>query len=80
MSFLSLSMSFTDGLLLILGFYGQLQTFCPPYYADTQKNIQDSVFCNTVSPVDHSALTSAGQGGLGIFHGSFSDHSGIKGK
>uniref|UniRef100_H0Z4D5 GLIS family zinc finger 3 n=1 Tax=Taeniopygia guttata TaxID=59729 RepID=H0Z4D5_TAEGU len=72
------SPSFQPNALHIQGFYGQLQTFCPPYYADTQKNIQDSVFCNTVSPVDHSALTSAGQGGLGIFHGSFSDHSGIK--
>ncbi|NWH36375.1 GLIS3 protein, partial [Chloropsis hardwickii] len=72
------SPSFQPNALHIQGFYGQLQTFCPPHYADTQKNIQDSVSCNMVPPVDCSALTSAGQGGLGIFHRSFSDHSGFK--
>ncbi|XP_064261182.1 zinc finger protein GLIS3 isoform X2 [Passer domesticus] len=72
------SPSFQPNAFHIQGFYGQLQTFCPPHYADTQKSIQDSVSCNMAPPVDCSALTSAGQGGLGIFHGSFSDHSGIK--
>ncbi|XP_037979305.1 zinc finger protein GLIS3 isoform X2 [Motacilla alba alba] len=72
------SPSFQPNALHIQGFYGQLQTFCPPHYADAQKNIQDSVSCNMAPPVDCSALTSAVQGGLGIFHGSFSDHSGIK--
>ncbi|NWY96782.1 GLIS3 protein, partial [Loxia curvirostra] len=72
------SPSFQPNALHTQGFYGQLQTFCPPHYADTQKNIQGSVSCNMAPPVDCSALTSAGQGGLGIFHGSFSDHSGIK--
>lgn len=80
LTFVSLSRSFTDVLLLILGFYGQLQTFCPPHYADTQKNIQHSVSCDTVPPVDCSAITSVGQAGLGTFRQSFSDHSGIKGK
>ncbi|NXO72627.1 GLIS3 protein, partial [Phainopepla nitens] len=69
--------SFQPNALHIQGFYGQLQTFCPPHYSDTQ-NIQDSVSCNMVPPVDCSAFTSAGQAGLGIFHRSFSDHSGIK--
>ncbi|NXC84566.1 GLIS3 protein, partial [Cercotrichas coryphoeus] len=69
---------FQPNALHIQGFYGQLQTFCPPYYADTQKNIQDSVSCDMVPPDGCSALTSAGQAGLGIFHRSFSDHSGIK--
>ncbi|NXN79338.1 GLIS3 protein, partial [Bombycilla garrulus] len=69
--------SFQPNALHIQGFYGQLQTFCPLHYSDTQ-NIQDSVSCNG-SPVDCSAFTSPGQAGLGIFHQSFSDHSGIKG-
>ncbi|XP_014735511.1 PREDICTED: zinc finger protein GLIS3 isoform X2 [Sturnus vulgaris] len=72
------SPSFQPNALHIQGFCGQLQTFCPPHYADTQKNIQDTVSCDMAPPVDCSALTSAGQAGLGIFHRSFSDHSGIK--
>ncbi|NWY46186.1 GLIS3 protein, partial [Sylvia atricapilla] len=72
------SPSLQPNTLHIQGFYGQLQTFCPPHYADTQKDIQDSVSCSMVPSVDCSALTSAGQAGLGIFHRSFSDHSGIK--
>ncbi|XP_068857756.1 zinc finger protein GLIS3 isoform X3 [Aphelocoma coerulescens] len=73
------SPSFQPNALHIQGFYGQLQTFCPPHYADTQKNIQDSVSCSMVPPVeDCLAPTSVGQAGLGIFHQSFSGHSGIK--
>ncbi|NWV79882.1 GLIS3 protein, partial [Dasyornis broadbenti] len=73
------SPSFQANALHIQGFYGQLQTFCPPHFADTQKNIQDSVSCNMVPPAeDCLAPTSAGHAGLGIFHRSFSGHSGIK--
>ncbi|NWW07584.1 GLIS3 protein, partial [Oreocharis arfaki] len=73
------SPSFQPNALHIQGFYGQLQTFCPPHYADTQKNLQDSVSCSMVPPVeDCLAPTSVGQAGLGIFHRSFSGHSGIK--
>ncbi|XP_063278270.1 zinc finger protein GLIS3 isoform X2 [Prinia subflava] len=72
------SPSLQPSALHIQGFYGQLQTFCPPHYADTQKNIQDSVSCSMVPSLDCSALSSAGQAGLGIFHRGFSDHSGIK--
>ncbi|NXP36030.1 GLIS3 protein, partial [Leiothrix lutea] len=72
------SPSLQPNALHIQGFYGQLQTFCPPHYADTQKSLQDSVSCSMVPSVDCSALTSAGQAGLGIFHRGFSDHSGIK--
>ncbi|NXE38508.1 GLIS3 protein, partial [Ptilorrhoa leucosticta] len=73
------SPSFQPNALHIQGFYGQLQTSCPPHYADTQKNIQDSVSCNMVPPVeDCLAPTSVGQAGFGIFHRSFSGHSGIK--
>ncbi|XP_017663786.1 PREDICTED: zinc finger protein GLIS3 isoform X2 [Lepidothrix coronata] len=64
--------------LQIQGFYGQLQTFCPPHHADAQKNVQHSVSCNMVPPFeDCLAPTSAGQAGLGLFHRTFSGHSGI---
>ncbi|NXV24339.1 GLIS3 protein, partial [Cepphus grylle] len=67
--------SFQPNSLHIQGFYGQLQTFCPPHYADTQKNIQS---CNMVPPFEDCLVpTSAGQAGLGIFHRTFSAHSGI---
>ncbi|NWV28396.1 GLIS3 protein, partial [Origma solitaria] len=73
------SPSFQPNAFHIQGFYGQLQTFCPPHFADTQKNVQDSVSCNMVPPAeDCLAPTSASQAGLGIFHRSFSGHSGIK--
>ncbi|NXC28861.1 GLIS3 protein, partial [Campylorhamphus procurvoides] len=72
------SPSFQPNTLHIQGFYGQLQTFCPPHYADIQKNIQHGVSCNVVPPLeDCLAPTSAGQPGLGIFHQAFSGHSGI---
>ncbi|NXK87448.1 GLIS3 protein, partial [Formicarius rufipectus] len=72
------SPSFQPNTLHIQGFYGQLQTFCPPHYVDTQKNVQHRASCNVVPPFeDHLAPTSAGQAGLGIFHGTFSGHSGI---
>lgn len=80
--FVSLSGSFTDHcLLLVAGFYGQLQTFCPPHYADSQKNVQHGVSCNTVPSFEDCLVpTSAGQASLGIFHRTFSAHSGITGK
>ncbi|XP_030323263.1 zinc finger protein GLIS3 isoform X2 [Calypte anna] len=60
------------------GFYGQLQTFYPPHYADTQKNVPHDVSCNTVPPFEDCLVpTSVGQAGLGIFHRTFSAHSGI---
>ncbi|XP_052633531.1 zinc finger protein GLIS3 [Harpia harpyja] len=70
--------SFQPNSLHIQGFYGQLQTFCPPHYADTQKNVQHGVSCNVVPPFEDCLVpTSAGQAGLGIFHRTFSAHSGI---
>ncbi|KAJ7415135.1 zinc finger protein GLIS3-like [Pitangus sulphuratus] len=61
-------------------FYGQLQTSYPPNHADTQKNVQNGVSCNMVPPFeDCLSPTSAGQAGLGIFHRTFSGHSGITG-
>ncbi|NWW42713.1 GLIS3 protein, partial [Pedionomus torquatus] len=70
--------SFQPNSLHIQGFYGQLQTFCPPHYTDTQKNVQHGVSCNMVPPFEDCLVpTSAGQPGLGIFHRTFSTHSGI---
>ncbi|KAM6035637.1 zinc finger protein GLIS3 isoform 2-T2 [Theristicus caerulescens] len=70
--------SFQPNSLHIQGFYGQLQTFCPPHYADTQKNVQHGVSCNMVPPFEDCLVpTSAGQAGFGIFHRTFSAHSGI---
>ncbi|KAM6229769.1 zinc finger protein GLIS3 isoform 2-T2 [Porphyrio hochstetteri] len=70
--------SFQPNSLHIQGFYGQLQTLCPPHYADTQKNVQHAVSCNMVPPFEDCLVpASAGQAGLGIFHQTFSAHSGI---
>lgn len=79
---LSLSRYFTDHFLFILlGFYGQLQTFCPPHYPDSQKNIQHNVSCSMVPPFEDCLFpASVGQAGLGVFHRTFSPHSGITGK
>nr|XP_021149755.1 zinc finger protein GLIS3 isoform X2 [Columba livia] len=64
--------------LHIQGFYGQLQTFCPPHYADTQKNVQHGTSCDMVPPFEDSLVpTSVGQAGLGLFHRTFSAHSGV---
>uniref|UniRef100_A0A8B9U665 GLIS family zinc finger 3 n=1 Tax=Anas zonorhyncha TaxID=75864 RepID=A0A8B9U665_9AVES len=70
--------SFQPNSLHIQGFYGQLQTFCPPHYPDTQKNVQHNVSCSMVPPFEDCLLpTSVGQAGLGVFHRTFSAHSGI---
>ncbi|XP_032531566.1 zinc finger protein GLIS3 isoform X6 [Chiroxiphia lanceolata] len=69
---------FQPNTLHIQGFYGQLQTFCPPHHADAQKNVQHGISCNMVPPFeDCLAPTSADQAGLGLFHRTFSGHSGI---
>ncbi|NXL85559.1 GLIS3 protein, partial [Alectura lathami] len=70
--------SFQPNSLHIQGFYGQLQTFCPPHYPDTQKNTQHSVSCSMIPPFEDCLFpTSVGQAGLGVFHRTFSAHSGI---
>ncbi|NWI20104.1 GLIS3 protein, partial [Crypturellus soui] len=64
--------------LHIQGFYGQLQTFCPPHYVDTQKNLQHGVSCNMVPPFeDCLAPTPVSQPGSSAFHRTFPAHSGI---
>ncbi|XP_064032683.1 zinc finger protein GLIS3 [Pogoniulus pusillus] len=70
--------SFQPNNLHIQGVYGQLQSFCPPHHADTQKNLQHGVPCSMVPPFEDCLIpTSAGQAGLGIFHRTFSAHSGV---
>ncbi|NXX82929.1 GLIS3 protein, partial [Urocolius indicus] len=70
--------SFQANSLHIQGFCGQLQTFCPPHYADTQKNVQHGISHNMVPSFEDCLVpTSMGQAGLGIFHHTFSSHAGI---
>uniref|UniRef100_A0A8D0G4P7 C2H2-type domain-containing protein n=1 Tax=Sphenodon punctatus TaxID=8508 RepID=A0A8D0G4P7_SPHPU len=70
--------SFQPNSIHIQGFYGQLQTFCPPHYAETQRNIQHGGSCNTVPPFEDCFVpTSMGQAGFDVFHRAFSAHSGI---
>ncbi|NXA40993.1 GLIS3 protein, partial [Eudromia elegans] len=70
--------SFPPNSLHIQGFYGQLQSFCPPHYVDTQKNLQHGISCNMVPPFeDCLAPTPVSQAGSGAFHRTFSAHSGI---
>ncbi|XP_031413144.1 zinc finger protein GLIS3-like isoform X2 [Meleagris gallopavo] len=76
----SASNPFQPNSLHIQGFYGQLQTFCPPHYPDTQKNIQHNVSCGMVPPFEDCLFpASVGQAGLGVFHRTFSAQSGITG-
>ena len=64
----------------ISGFYGQLQTFCPPHYPDSQRTMPPSSSCSVVpSFEDYLVPTSMGQAGFDVFHRAFSTHSGITG-
>uniref|UniRef100_A0A8V5GEP4 Uncharacterized protein n=1 Tax=Melopsittacus undulatus TaxID=13146 RepID=A0A8V5GEP4_MELUD len=70
--------SFQPNSLHNQGLYGQLESFCPPHYADTQKNVQDSVPCNMVPPFEDCLVpTSVDQAELDTFHQTFSTCSGI---
>ncbi|XP_054034201.1 zinc finger protein GLIS3 [Dryobates pubescens] len=70
--------SFQPNSLHIQGFYGHLQTFCPPHHTDFQRNVQHGAPCNMVPPFEDCLIpTSGGQAGLGIFHRTFSAHSAI---
>ncbi|XP_007937575.1 zinc finger protein GLIS3 [Orycteropus afer afer] len=60
------------------GFYGQLQTFCPPHYPDSQRAVPPSSSCSVVPSFEDSLVpTSMGQAGFDVFHRAFSTHSGI---
>lgn len=60
------------------GFYGQLQTFCPPHYPDSQRTLPPSSSCSMVPAFEDCLVpTSMGQTGFDVFHRAFSTHSGI---
>ncbi|XP_021489931.1 zinc finger protein GLIS3 isoform X1 [Meriones unguiculatus] len=60
------------------GFYGQLQTFCPPHYPDSQRTVPPSSSCSMVPSFEDCLVpTSMGQAGFDVFHRAFSTHSGI---
>ncbi|XP_073908057.1 zinc finger protein GLIS3 isoform X2 [Castor canadensis] len=72
------SSSFQPNGIHVHGFYGQLQTFCPPHYPDSQRPLPPSSSCS-VAPSFEDCLvpTSMGQAGFDVFHRAFSTHSGI---
>lgn len=64
----------------VSGFYGQLQTFCPPHYPDSQRTLPPSTSCSMVPAFEDCLVpTSMGQTGFDVFHRAFSTHSGITG-
>ncbi|XP_034503038.1 LOW QUALITY PROTEIN: zinc finger protein GLIS3 [Ailuropoda melanoleuca] len=70
--------SFQPNGIHVHGFYGQLQTFCPPQYPDSQRTVLPSSPCSVVpSFEDCLAPTPMGQAGFDMFHRAFSAHSGI---
>uniref|UniRef100_A0A8B9GEY7 GLIS family zinc finger 3 n=1 Tax=Amazona collaria TaxID=241587 RepID=A0A8B9GEY7_9PSIT len=72
------NLSFQPNSLHNQGLYGQLQTLCPPHYADTQKNVQDRVSSSMVPPFEDCLVpTPVDQAELSTFHQTFSTHSGI---
>ncbi|MEE6459220.1 hypothetical protein FKM82_000574 [Ascaphus truei] len=63
--------------LHVQGFYGQLQTFCPPHYSDTQRNMQHGSTCNMVPPFEDCLAHSCGnKTEFDAFHRAFTSHSG----
>ncbi|XP_030875185.1 zinc finger protein GLIS3-like [Leptonychotes weddellii] len=72
--------SFQPNGIHVHGFYGQLQTFRPPQYPDSQRAMLPSSPCSGVpSFEDCLAPTPMGQAGFDVFHRAFSAHSGIAG-
>ncbi|XP_045879540.1 zinc finger protein GLIS3 [Meles meles] len=70
--------SFQPNGIHVHGFYGQLQTFCPPQYPDSQRTVLPSSPCGGAPPFeDCLAPTPMGQAGFDVFHRAFSAHSGI---
>ncbi|XP_066113275.1 zinc finger protein GLIS3 isoform X1 [Saccopteryx bilineata] len=70
--------SFQPNEIHVHGFYGQLQTFCPPHYPDSQRAMPPSSSCSVVPSFDDYLVpTSMGQAGFDVFHRAFSTHSGI---
>lgn len=72
------SSSFQPNGIHVHGFYGQLQTFCPPHYPDSQRTMPPSNNCSVVPSFEDCLVpTSMGQAGFDVFHRAFSTHSGI---
>ncbi|XP_077004400.1 zinc finger protein GLIS3 isoform X1 [Tamandua tetradactyla] len=70
--------SFQPNGIHVHGFYGQLQTFCPPHYPDSQRTMPPGSACSVVPSFEDCLVpTSMGQTGLDVFHRAFSTHSGI---
>uniref|UniRef100_G3UBN0 C2H2-type domain-containing protein n=1 Tax=Loxodonta africana TaxID=9785 RepID=G3UBN0_LOXAF len=70
--------SFQPNGIHVHGFYGQLQTFCPPHYPDSQRTLPPSSSCSVVPSFEDCLVpTSVGQAGFDVFHRAFSTHSGI---
>ncbi|XP_073398717.1 zinc finger protein GLIS3 [Dendrobates tinctorius] len=64
--------------LHVQGFYGQLQTFCPPHYNDHQRNMQHGNECNMVPPFEDCMPHGCGnKTDFDVFHRAFTSHSGI---
>ncbi|XP_006881378.1 PREDICTED: zinc finger protein GLIS3 [Elephantulus edwardii] len=72
------SASFQPNGIHVHGFYGQLQTFCPPHYPDSQRAVPPGSSCSGVPPFEDCLVpTSVGQASLDVFQRAFSTHSGI---
>ncbi|XP_012593090.1 zinc finger protein GLIS3 [Microcebus murinus] len=70
--------SFQPNGIHVHGFYGQLQTFCPPHYPDSQRTVPPGSSCSVVPSFEDCLVpTSMGQAGFDVFHRAFSTHSGI---
>lgn len=70
--------SFQPNGIHVHGFYGQLQTFCPPHYSDSQRTGPPVSSCSVVPSFEDCLVpTSMGQAGFDVFHRAFSTHSGI---
>ncbi|XP_053429730.1 zinc finger protein GLIS3 isoform X2 [Nycticebus coucang] len=70
--------SFQPNGIHVHGFYGQLQTFCPPHYPDSQRTVPPGSSCSVVPAFEDCLVpTSMGQSGFDVFHRAFSTHSGI---
>ncbi|XP_069481831.1 zinc finger protein GLIS3 [Ambystoma mexicanum] len=62
----------------VQGFYGQLQSLCPPHYNDSQRSMQHGNSYSMVPPFEDCLVpTSMGQTSFDVFHRAFSAHSGI---
>ncbi|KAM9331135.1 zinc finger protein GLIS3 [Gastrophryne carolinensis] len=64
--------------LHVHGFYGQLQTFCPPHSSDPQRSMQPASMCN-MGPLFEDCLphSCGNKPDFDAFHRAFTSHSGI---